>query len=257
MEVARSGLEYQCKMAGKDRPIVSAMRNYSRLYPRFGSRRIRIFLARDGMRIGRDRSARIWAAAGLQVPAKKPRKRFRTHRPQPFAATAANEVWAYDFVFDACGNGQKLKCLTLIDEFTKESLAIDVAGTIRSTRVVKVLKEVIQKRGNPKVLRSDNGPEFVSTALLAWATQSGLTNMLIEPGKPWQNGTNESFNGKFRDECLAMHWFRNRRHAKVLIEQWRKHYNSIRPHSSLGYQTPIEFASRWDNVSTTEAKISS
>jgi len=93
-------------MAGKDRPIVSAMRNYSRLYPRFGSRRIRIFLARDGIRIGRDRSARIWAAAGLQVPAKKPRKRFRSHRPQPFAATAPNEVWAYDFVFDGCGIGQ-------------------------------------------------------------------------------------------------------------------------------------------------------
>ena len=108
MEVARSGLDYQCKMAGKDRPIVSAMRNYSRLYPRFGSRRIRIFLARDGMRIGRDRSALVWAAAGLQVPAKKPRKRYRTHRPQPFAATAPNEVWAYDFVFDGCGNGQKL-----------------------------------------------------------------------------------------------------------------------------------------------------
>ena len=257
MEVARSGLGYQCKMAGKDRPIVSAMRNYSRLYPRFGSRRIRIFLARDGIRVGRDRSARIWAAAGLQVPAKKPRKRYRTHRPQPFAATAPNEVWAYDFVFDGCGNGQKLKCLTLIDEFTKESLAIDVAGTIRSTRVVKVLKEVIQKRGNPKVLRSDNGPEFVSTALLAWATESGLTNMLIEPGKPWQNGTNESFNGKLRDECLAMHWFKNRRHAKVLIEQWRKHYNSVRPHSSLGYQTPIEFASGCCDVSTTEARISS
>ena len=114
-----------------------------------------------------------------------------------------------------------------------------------------------EERGNPKVLRSDNGPEFVSTALLAWATESGLTNMLIEPGKPWQNGTNESFNGKFRDECLAMHWFKNRRHAKVLIEQWGKHYNSVRPHSSLGYQTPIEFASGWGNISTTEARISS
>jgi len=146
--------------------------------------RIRVLLARDGIRIGRDRSARIWAAAGLQVPAKKPRKRYRTHRPQPFAATAPNEVWAYDFVFDGYGNGQKLKCLTLIDEFTKEGLAIDVAGTIRSTRVVKVLKEFIQKRGNQKNLSSDNGPEFVSTALLAWATESGLTNMLIEPDQP-------------------------------------------------------------------------
>jgi len=154
-------------------------------------------LARDGIRLGRDRSARIWAAAGLQVPAKKPRKRSRTHRPQPLAATASNEVWAYDFVFDRCGNRQKLKCLTLIDEFTKENPAIDVVGAIRGKRVVQVLKEIIQKRRNPKVLRSDNGPEFVSTALPQWATESGLQNMLIEPVKPWQHGTNDSFIGKF------------------------------------------------------------
>ena len=130
-------------------------------------------------------------------------------------------------------------------------------GRFEVCGLVKVLKEVIQKRGNPTVLRGDNGPEFASTALLAWATESGLTNMLIEPGKSWQNGTNESFNGKFRDECLATHWFKNRRHAKALIEQLRKHYNSVRPHSSLGYQAPIEFASGWGNVSTTEARISS
>ena len=109
--------------------------------------------------------------------------------------------------------------------------------------MVKDLKQIIQKCGDPKVLRSDNSRGFVSTVLLAWTTESGLTNMLIEPGKPWKDGTNVSFNGKFRDECLAMHWFKNRRHAKVLIEQWRKHYDSVRPHSSLGYRTPNEFAS--------------
>jgi putative transposase len=257
MQVARSGLRYTLKLPTKDGPIVNSMRHYSQLYPRFGARRVRIFLARDGIRVGRDRAARIWAQAGLQVPAKRPRKRVRGIARQALAPMSPNDVWAYDFVFDGCGNGQKLKCLTLIDEYTKESLHIDVAGSIRSRRVVEVLEEVIQKRGHPKVLRSDNGPEFVSTALLKWAADRGLQNMLIEPGKPWQNGTNESFNGKFRDECLAMNWFHSRQHAKVLIEQWRKHYNGIRPHSSLGYQTPDEFASGWAEKSTTEAKISS
>ena len=106
------------------------------------------------------------------------------------------------------------------------------------------------------VLRSDNGPEFVSAALLQWAVDRGLRNLLIEPGKPWQNGTNESFNGKFRDECLAMNWFYSRTHAKVIIETWRKHYNLVRPHSSLEYKTPLEFVSQWKPESTTGAKVS-
>ena len=143
LSVARSGLGYQCKMPVKDRPIVAAMRQYSAQYPRYGARRIRIFLRRDGLILGRDRAARIWARAGLQVPA----KRIRSQNRQPFVATGPNEVWAYDFVFDACANGQKLKCLTLIDEFTKESLYIDVAGSIKGKRVVQVLEGVISERG--------------------------------------------------------------------------------------------------------------
>ena len=169
---------------------------------------------------------------------------------------SGKSTWSYDFVFDACANGQKLKCLTMIDEFTKESLFIDVAGSIRGKRVVEVLEFVAVKRGYPQYLRSDNGPEFVSTVLLGWASENGMTNMLIEPDKPWQNGTNESFNGKFRDECLAMNWFHSRKHAKVLIEQWREHYNTVRPHSSLDYLTPFEYVSRWESSSTTGACVS-
>ena len=144
----------------------------------------------------------------------------------------------------------------MIDEFTKESLFIDVADSIRGKRVVEVLQAVAAARGYPQYFRSDNGPEFVSTVLLEWASTNGMTNMLIEPGKPWQNGTNESFNGKFRDECLAMNWFHSRKHAKVLIEQWREHYNTIRPHSSLDYQTPLEYVSGWKSSSTTGAFVS-
>ncbi len=172
---------------------------------------------------------------------KRPRKGIATGRPRPCAPTRVGEVWAYDFVFDACGNGQQLKCLTVIDEFSKESLAIDVDGSIRSARVIDTLAKLISEHGAPKVLRSDNGPEFVSRALLKWALSQNLDMALIDPGKPWQNGTAESFNGKFRDECLSMEWFRNRTEAKVVIEQWRQHYNEIRPHSSLGNLTPLAF----------------
>lgn len=179
--------------------------------------------------MGEERAYRIWSQAGLQVPKKRPRKRIARSRPRPHAPTGANGVWAYDFVFDACANGQQLKCLTLIDEYTRECLAIDVAGSIRSGRLIEVLSRVISERGSPKHIRSDNGPEFVSKALLNWAVTNGRDPALIDPGKPWQNGTNESFNGKFRDECLGMEWFRTRSEAKVRIETWRQHYNDVRP----------------------------
>ena len=157
---------------------------------------------------------------------------------------AANFVWAYDFVFDACANGQQIKCLTIVDEFTRECLAIDVAGSIRSRRVIDVLAQLISVHGAPRFLRSDNGPEFVSRAILEWLEQSGIATALIDPGKPWQNGSNESFNGKLRDECLSLEWFRSRAEARVVIETWRRHYNAMRPHSSLEYLTPLEFKQR-------------
>ena len=190
------------------------------------------------------RAWRLWQAARLQVPRKRPRKRIAAARPRPQAPTGPNQVWSYDFVFDRCANGQQLKCLTVTDEFTKGGLAIDVDGRIRSPRVIKVLSRLVSERGAPAFLRSDNGPEFVSKALLSWIAAQGIGTALIEPGKPWQNGVGESFNGKFRDECLSLEWFRSRAEAKIIIECWRQHYNAVRPHSSLGYLTPNEFAAR-------------
>jgi putative transposase len=150
-------------------------------------------------------------------------------------------MWAYDFVFDATASGQQIKCLTIVDEFTHECLAIDVAGSIRSRRVIEVLSRLVSVHGAPLFLRSDNGPEFVSRAILEWIAQAGIGTALIDPGKPWQNATNESFNGRFRDECLSVEWFRSREEARVVIEAWRRHYNAVRPHSSLAYLTPLEF----------------
>lgn len=232
MSVATSALHYQSKLAERHAPVLAAMCVLSAQYPRCRYRRIQIFLDRQGHRMSADRAWRLWRLAGLQVPRKRPRRRVPMHRPRPQPATAARHVWAYDFVFDACANAQQLKCLTVIDEYTRECLAIDVAGSIRSGRVIEVLSQLISLHGAPRYVRSDNGPEFVSRAILKWAAQNGMDMALSDPGKPWQNGADESFNGKFRDECLSMEWFRTRVEAKVVIEQWRRRYNAIRPHSS-------------------------
>jgi putative transposase len=241
MSVARSTLRYESRLARRDAPVVSVMRELAGQYPRYGYRRIQVFLARRGHEMSADRAHRLWRLAGLQVPRKRPRRRVSTSRPRPLAPTGMGEVWAYDFVFDACANGQQLKCLTIVDEFSRECLAIDAAGSIRSGRVIEVLSKLVSVHGAPKYLRSDNGPEFVSRAILRWLTGAQINTAHIDPGKPWQNGSNESFNGKFRDECLSMEWFTNRMDAKIFIENWRRHYNEIRPHSSLGNLTPSEF----------------
>jgi putative transposase len=248
IELPRSILHYRSVRTERDTPVVTAMRRLAATYPRYGYRRIRIFLQREGHLMGAQRAHRLWRGAGLQLPRRRPRRRVAASRPRPLPAAGPNQVWAYDFVHDACATGHKLKCLTVIDEFTCECLAIDVAGGIRSGRVIEVLARLISERGAPLFLRSDNGSEFVSHAILSWLAEEDIETALIDPGKPWQNANNESFNGKFRDECLSMEWFRSREEARVLIEIWRRHYNDVRPHSSLGYRTPTEFRRNHESI---------
>jgi putative transposase len=147
---------------------------------------------------------------------------------------------SYSHLFDTCADGRPLKCLTVIDEFTRECLAIDVVGGIRSGRLIEVLTQLVSVHGAPRYLRADNGPAFVATAILRWLQAAQIETAFIDPGKPWQNGADQSFNGKFRDQHLSLQWFRNRTDSKVSIEQWRRHYNEVRPHSSLGSRTPLE-----------------
>ena len=163
LSVARSALGYQSRLAVRDAPALAAMRRLAAQYPRYGYRRIRIFLRREGHVMSPDRAHRLWRHAGLQVPR---RRRVASGRPRPLPPTARNPVWAYDFVFDTCANRQTLKCLTIVDEWTRECLAIDVAGGIRSGRVIEVLAQLVSVHGAPRHLRSDNGPEFVATAIL-------------------------------------------------------------------------------------------
>ena len=241
LSVARSTLGYQSRLQQRDAPALAVMRELAGQYPRDGYRKIRIFLARRGHPMSAERTSRLWRQAGLHVPRRRPRRRVTTRRPRPQPPTARNHVWAYDFVFDTCADGRSLKCLTIVDECTRECLAIDVAGSIRSGRVIDVLGQLVSLHGTPRYLRSDNGPEFIATALLRWLQTAKIDTAFIDPGKPWQNGTDESFNGKFRNECLSLEWFRNRMEAKIGIERWRRHYNEERPHMSLGGLTPAEF----------------
>jgi putative transposase len=198
------------------------------------------------------RAHRLWQTARLQVPRKRPRKRIAAvPRPRPQAPSGPNQVWCYDFVFDHCANDQQLKCLTVADEFTKEGLAIDVDGRIRSARVIEVLSRLVSARGAPRFLRSDNGPEFVSKALLSWTVTQGIGTALIEPGKPWQNGVAESFNGKLRDECLNEHVFSSLAEARRIIEAQHR-ASALEPRLS----DAEEFAECWranDNQQTPDA----
>jgi len=241
LSVARSGVGYQSRLAAKDAPVLQAMRTLAGQYPRFGYRMVMPFLARQQHVMGADRAYRLWRQAGLQVPKRRPRRRVATSRPRPLPATGMNHVWAYDFIFDSCANGQTLKCLTVIDEFTRECLAIDVAGSIRSGRVIEVLAKLVSVHGAPRYLRSDNGSEFIARAIVHWLHSADIETAFIDPGKPWQNGADESFNGKFRNEHLSLQWYRHRVEATVAIEQWRQFFNEVRPHSSLDYRTPKEF----------------
>jgi putative transposase len=228
-------------MKAKDAELTDKLRLIARAHTRYGYRRVTALIKQDGLAINPKRVYRLWRKEGLSLPRRRPRKRVRTISPRPLEAKQAGEVWAYDFVFDTCANGQKLKMLTVVDEWTRESLAVEVEARINSRGVIDVLAKLMSRHGSPQYLRSDNGPEFVSRAVREWLSRSGVQTAYIGGGKPWQNGLNESFNGKLRDECLNLEWFSNRAEAKVVIEQWRKHYNEQRPHSSLGYKTPAQF----------------
>ncbi len=245
--LSRSSCRYQLKRE-TDAEFEKAVKELALENPRFGCRRVHALLRRDGLTVNCKRVARIWEKFGLQVPRrtkKKKRAEKRGEIPAP-QATRPNGVWTYDFVFDRDAAGRKLKMLTLMDEFTREGLAIRVGRSFKSGQVKEVLAEIRAKRGFPKFLRSDNGSEFIAEIIKEYLAENKVEAAFIEPGSPWQNGKGESFNGKFRDECLWMEIFGNWREAIVVAEQWRKFYNEQRPHSSLKYRTPKEFRRDWE-----------
>lgn len=210
-------------------------------FGRYGYRRITALLRGEGWRVNHKRVERLWRQEGLKVPAKQPKRgrlwladgsivRRRAEHP--------NHVWSYDFVFDRTADGRPLRMLTIVDEYSRVCLSIDVAGRLNSRDVLARLAELCVTRGVPEYLRSDNGPEFVAKAVRRWLRRIGVQTLFIEPGSPWENGYVESFNGKLRDECLDRERFDTLLEAQVLIERWRREYNHLRPHSALGYRPP-------------------
>jgi putative transposase len=213
---------------------------------RYGYRRITVLLRREGTWVNKKRVHRIWKAEGLSLPLRRPRRR----RMGPAGeivnkAKYPNHVWSYDFLEDRTERGGKLRILVIIDEYTRECLAVRIAPSIPARAVVEALEWLFLSRGVPKHLRSDNGPEFVARVVCEWLEKAGCQTIFITPGSPWENGYVESFNDKLRDECLNREVFRNGREAQVVAEAWRQEYNNDRPHSSLGYLTPADFTRQY------------
>jgi putative transposase len=233
-------LGYTSQRPFQDAELCAAMKCLARRRPRYGYRRIWALLRRQGAHVNHKRVYRLWRESGFNLPAQRRRRQVAPPSPRPPEATGPHDIWAYDFVHDRCANGQPLKCLAVVDEYTRMCLAIEVGHRIDSRQAVAVLERLIHTHGMPRYLRSDNGPEFVASAIKAWLSSQGISTVYIEPGKPWQNGAIESFIGKFRDECLNMEWFLHRQEARVVIESYRREYNEERPHSSLAYRTPAE-----------------
>jgi putative transposase len=245
-----------CRLAGLSRdafrhppapaPATQALKarmvELAHLRRRFGYRRLHDLLRPQFPNVNHKKIYRLYDQAGLAVRKRKKAKRPLGQRQPLLAASAPNGAWSMDFVSDALANGRRIKCLTVTDDFTRECVDIAVDHGISGAYVVRLLDQAACFRGYPRAVRTDNGPEFTSRAFIAWTQQHGIEHLLIEPGRPMQNGFIESFNGKFRDECLNEHWFTSLTKAREVLADWRRDYNEVRPHSSCGRIPPSHFA---------------
>src|SRR5512146_1581966 len=232
---------YRYRSQRTDEPLRTRLVELAREKPRFGYRRLHVLLTRSGERVNHKRLLRVYREAGLALRRKRRKHCVRAGQPL-VERTAANQEWALDFVHDVVECGRNIRVLTVVDAYTRECLGLEVDTSFASRRVTRVLEAIIAERGAPMAIRCDNGPELTSRHFLAWAIGRGIELLHIQPGKPTQNGRLESFNGKLREECLRVSWFQNLFDARRKIAAWRKEYNQERPHSSLGYRTPKEFA---------------
>jgi len=247
LKLARSTFYRASQVSRSRHRIEQQILKLSQEHPRYGYRRITELLRREGLAVNAKRVQRVRRVAGLQVR----RKQRRTRRLGPTIdrrqrAEHRNHVWTWDFIEDQTERGQRFRMLTLLDEHTRECLAIHVAWSIRAVDVIRVVAQAMRRHGAPEHIRSDNGSEFIAYALRDWLEGNAVKTIYIRPGSPWENGYIESFHDKLRDECLNRELFGNLAEARVVIEQWRVQYNEERPHSSLGYQTPREFARQFD-----------
>lgn len=247
LDQPRSSQRYEAKPRDDEAGLVKRMRTLAGERPRFGYRRIAALLRRESWRASGSRVLRLWRKEGLKVPQKRRKKRALGTSKQACHVRCAehpDHVWCWDFVFDRTAAGSPLKWLSIVDEFTRECLALKVDRSITAEDVIDTLAELFAMRGVPQAIRSDNGPEFVARAIQRWLGQVGVETRYVAPGSPWQNGYAESFHSRVRDEFLAREVFESLVAARRLTAAWRDDYNHHRPHSSLGYVTPVEFAAR-------------
>ncbi len=239
VRVAVSTYRYATRRS--DEPLRTKLVQLAREKPRFGYRRLQVLLRRAGEWVNHKRLHRVYREAGLSLRRKKRKHCVRVGQPLRMW-TAANQEWALDFVHDAVACGRAIRVLSVVDAYTRECLALEVDTSFASRRVTRVLEAIVAERGQPQAIRCDNGPELTSRHFLAWCVERQIELVHIQPGKPTQNAHVESFHGRLREECLAVSWFQNLFDARGKIAAWRKEFNEERPHSSLGYRTPKEFA---------------
>lgn len=247
LKVSRRRLSYASRKVPKDVELTTRLKELSAAHPRYGVRRLWAMLRRGGEAVNLKRVRRLCQAHGLMLKQKRRRKRRGIGIGVPCKAEHPNHVWAYDFVEDRTETGRKLRILTIADEFTRECVTVEVEHRMNAKFVASTLLRLFSTRGVPAYIRSDNGPEFIAKFLMRVLAIHGVKARHIDPGSPWQNGKNERFNGTVRDECLNLETFHNRDHARALIKLFGRSYNDRRPHSSLGYLTPREFAMKWKN----------
>jgi putative transposase len=242
----RSSQRYAGRKAQRDRRLTERMVELSRENPRYGYRRVWALLRREGRLVNKKRVHRLWREEGLKVPdGQRKRRRLLGDGENSCTRKRAehiDHVWSYDFVMDETEEGRRLKMMPVVDEYTRECLSIEVERSITAEDVVATLTSLFRSRGEPAYIRSDNGPEFVAKAIKRWLEASGVETLYIEPGSPWENAYSETFISRFSDELLKREVFTDLLEAKVLVEDYREHYNHDRPHSALGYQTPAQFA---------------
>ena len=247
----RSSQRYEGRKTDRDRALVERMSQLSRENPRYGYRRVWALLRREGWSVNKKRVHRLWRQEGLKVPDKQHKRRRLLLDTSENGCTRRraeriNHVWSYDFVMDETEDSRRLKMMPVVDEYTRECLSIEVERSITAEDVVETLSPLFRRRGEPAFIRSDNGPEFIAGAIKRWLEISGVRTLYIEPGSPWENAYSETFISRFSDELLKRQMFADLLEAKVLVEDYRGHYNHHRPHSALGYLTPAEFVAAAD-----------
>ncbi len=241
ISLSLSSKRYKARHKLKDETTKLLLMELARAYLRYGYRRLGACLIKKGYEMNHKKVYRLYKEAGLALSRKRSKKLKRQLREPLDSAKAFNDSWSIDFISDSFTDNRKFRCLNVVDDYSRFSIVQEAAISLPSIRVISILKDAIIRFGKPKTIIVDNGPEFRSKEFQAWALREQITIRFIDPGKPMQNAFIESFNGRFRDECLSQHWFSSMQEAKKVIEAWREDYNHSRPHSSLGYLSPSEF----------------